>query len=173
MRSEKISILNEVIERVKESEYCFILNYGGLKVEKLSDLRKELVKLDTRMMIVKNSYLAKTAEELQWGDVSEMLSGQTSVVTGTGDVAEVAKLLVKFVKENDRAAVKGANLEQKLLNSEDVTALSKLPSKDVMRATLLSTMLAPATSLVRVMNAPMLNMLYALKAYEEKKESAA
>jgi len=173
MRSEKISILNEVIERVKESEYCFILNYGGLKVEQLSALRKELAKLDTRVMIVKNSYLAKTAEELKWDDISALLSGQTSVVTGTGDVAEVAKMLVKFVKENKSAEVKGANLEQKILNSDDVTALSRLPSKDVMRSILLNTMLAPATSLVRVMNAPMLNMLYALKAYEEKNESAA
>ena len=173
MRSEKISILNEVIERVKESEYCFILNYGGLKVEQLSALRKELVKLDTRMMIVKNSYLAKTAEELEWDDISDILAGQTSIVTGTGDVAEVSKLLVKFVKEHDTAAVKGANLEEKLLSAEDVTALSKLPSKDVMRSILLNTLLAPATSLVRVMNAPMLNMLYALKAYEEKNESAA
>jgi len=173
MRTEKISILNEVIERVRDSDYCYILNYGGLKVEQLSALRSELVNLDTRLMVVKNSYLAKTAEELQWADISSMLSGQTAVVTGKGDVAEVAKVLVKFVKDNKTAEVKGANLEQKILSSEDVTALSTLPSKDVMRATLLNTMLAPATSLVRVMNAPLLNMLYALKAYEEKKESAA
>jgi len=173
MRSEKISILSEVIERVKESDYCFILNYGGLKVEQLSALRKEMVKLDTRVMVVKNSYLAKTAEELAWNDISAMLSGQTAIVTGKGDVAEVAKVLVQFVKDNKNSEVKGANLEQKILSADDVTALSKLPSKDVMRATLLNTLLAPATSLVRVMNAPMLNMLYALKAYEEKKESAA
>jgi large subunit ribosomal protein L10 len=173
MRSEKISILNEVIERVRDSQYCFILNYGGLKVEKLGSLRKNLDKLDTRMMVVKNSYLAKTAAELEWNDISEMLNGQTAVVTGDGDVAEVAKLLVQFVKENKTADVKGANVESKILGSEEVTVLSKLPSKDVMRAILLNTMLAPATGLVRVMNAPLLNMLYALKAYEEKKESAA
>lgn len=173
MRLEKVSILNEVIERVRDAEYCFILNYGGLKVEKLGELRKELDKLDTRMLVVKNSYLAKTAEELAWGDISSMLAGQTSVVTGRGDVAEVAKVLVKFVKDNQTAEVKGANVEEKILSSDDVTALSKLPSKDVMRSILLNTLLAPATSLVRVMSAPMLNMLYALKAYEEQKESAA
>lgn len=172
MRSEKISILNEVIERVKESEYCFILNYGGLKVEQLSALRKELVALDTRVMIVKNSYLAKAAESMKWDDISDLLSGQTAVVTGTGDVAVVAKTLVKFVK-NSKAEVKGANVEQKMLTAEDVVTLSELPSKDVMRSMLLNTMLAPATSMVRVMNAPLLDMLYALKAYEEKNESAA
>ena len=172
MRAEKISILDEVIDRVKESEYCFIFNYGGLKVEQLGSLRKELIKLDTRLMVVKNSYLSMTAKMLEWDDISAMLSGQTSIVTGTGDVAEVAKMLVAFVKDN-KADVKGANVEQKLLSAEEVVTLSKLPSKDVMRSMLLNTMLAPATSLVRVMNAPMLNVLYALKAYEEKNESAA
>lgn len=172
MRTEKISILDEVIDRVKGSDYCFILNYGGLKVEQLNALRKELQSVDTRLMVVKNSYLSKTAEMLKWDDVSALLSGQTAVVTGKGDVAEVAKLLVAFVKGSS-AEVKGANLEHKVLDADDVVALSKLPSKDIMRAMLLGTMLAPATSLVRVMNAPMLNVLYALKAYEEKKESAA
>ncbi|MFO7937640.1 MAG: 50S ribosomal protein L10 [Kiritimatiellia bacterium] len=173
MRSEKVSILNEVIERVKDSDYCFILNYGGVKVEQLRALRNELLKVDTRLMIVKNSYLAKTAEKLGWDDISDLLVGQTSVVTGSGDVAEVAKLLVGFIKEHDAAGVKGANVEEKMLSSEDVTALSKLPNKDAMRSMLLNTLLEPATSLVRVMNAPMLDMLYALKAYEEKNESAA
>ncbi|MDD2598186.1 MAG: 50S ribosomal protein L10 [Kiritimatiellae bacterium] len=172
MRTEKISILDEVIDRVKGSDYCFILNYGGLKVEQLNALRKELQSVDTRLMVVKNSYLSKTAEMLKWDDVSALLSGQTAVVTGKGDVAEVAKLLVAFVKGSS-AEVKGASLEHKVLDADDVVALSKLPSKDIMRAMLLGTMLAPATSLVRVMNAPMLNVLYALKAYEEKKESAA
>lgn len=173
MRAEKVSILNEVIERVRHSKYCFVFNYGGLKVEQLGALRKQLVSMDTRLLVVKNSYLAKTAEELEWSDISALLEGQTSIVTGTGDAAEVAKALVAFVKEHKSAEVKGANLEQKMLSSEDVTTLSKLPGKDVMRSMLLNTMLAPATSLVRVMSAPMLNMLYALKAYEEKKESAA
>jgi len=172
MRSEKISILDEVIDRVKESEFCFIINYGGLKVEQLSALRKELVNVKTRLMVVKNSYLSKTAKMLEWGDISPMLAGQTAIVTGSGDVAEVAKMLVAFAKSS-KTDVKGANVEHKILNAEDVVALSTLPSKDVMRSMLLNTMLAPATSLVRVMNAPMLNVLYALKAYEEKNESAA
>jgi len=55
----------------------------------------------------------------------------------------------------------------------DVEALSKLPSKNAMRAMLLGTLSAPATSLVRVLNAPLLNALYALKAYEEKKNGTA
>jgi len=173
MRSEKISILNEVIERVKASDFCFILNYGGLTVTQLTALRKELLKLNSRAMVVKNTYLARVATELGWADVSSMLSGPTAVITGQGDVTEVAKVLVEFVKKNDKATIKGASLETAALNAADVEALSKLPSKDSMRGMLLGTLLAPATGLVRVLNAPLLNVLYALKAYEEKKNGSA
>jgi large subunit ribosomal protein L10 len=173
MRTEKISILNEVIERVKASDYCFILNYGGLKVTQLTSLRQELTKLNSRAMVVKNTYLGKVAKELGWNDISVMLAGPTAVVTGTGDVTDVAKVLVEFVKKNDKATIKGASLEAAALSAADVEALSKLPSKDAMRGVLLGTLLAPATSLVRVLNAPLLNVLYALKAYEEKKNGSA
>ncbi len=173
MRSEKISILNEVIERVKASDFCFILNYGGLTVTQLTALRKELLKLNSRAMVVKNTYLARVATELGWADVSSMLSGPTAVITGQGDVTEVAKVLVEFVKKNGKATIKGASLETAALNAADVEALSKLPSKDSMRGMLLGTLLAPATGLVRVLNAPLLNVLYALKAYEEKKNGSA
>ena len=173
MRTEKISILNEVIERVKASDFCFILNYGGLKVTQLTALRQALAKLNSRAMVVKNTYLGKIAKDLGWQDISSMLTGPTAVITGSGDVAEVAKALVEFVKKNDKASIKGASLEAAKLSAADVSALSKLPSKDAMRGMLLGTLAAPATSLVRVLNAPLLSALYALKAYEEKKNGSA
>jgi len=173
MRIEKISILNEVIDRVKSSDFCFVLNYGGLKVTQLTTLRKELAKQNAQAMVVKNTYLAKAAKQLEWADVSLMLAGPTAIITGQGDVTEVAKVLTEFVKKNDMASVKGASLEKATLSGADVEALSKLPSKDAMRGMLLGTLLAPATSFVRVLNAPLLNVLYALKAYEDKKNGSA
>jgi large subunit ribosomal protein L10 len=173
MRIEKISILSEVIERVKTSDFCFVLNYGGLKVTQLTTLRKELAKQNSRAMVVKNTYLAKAAKELKWDDISKMLTGPTAIVTGKGDVAEVAKILMEFVKKNEIASVKGGSLEKATLSAADVDSLSKLPSKDVMRAMLLGTLQAPGTSFVRVLNASLLNILYALKAYEDKKNGSA
>ncbi|MCL2104330.1 MAG: 50S ribosomal protein L10 [Kiritimatiellaeota bacterium] len=173
MRIEKTSILNEVIALVKESDFCFAFNFGKLKVTQLTVLRQELAKHQSRAMIVKNTYFAKTAKVLGWTDVSAMLLGPTALVTGKGDVAEVAKVLTEFVKKHETAAVKGANVEQAILSAVDVEALAKLPSKDAMRGMLLGTLMAPATSLVRVLNAPLLNVLYALKAYEEKQNGSA
>jgi len=173
MRTEKTSMLNEVIALVKASDFCFVLNYGKLRVTQFTALRQELAKHQSRVMVVKNTYLAKTAQELGWADISALLLGPTAVITGQGDVAEVAKALTDFVKKNETTVVKGAHVEQALLSAVDVEALSKLPSKDTMRGMLLGTLMAPATSFVRVLNAPLLNVLYALKAYEEKKNGSA
>ena len=173
MRTEKSSILNEVIERVKASDFCFVMNYGGLKVTQLTDLRQTLEKLGARAMVVKNTYMAKVAEEQGWAGVAAMFTGPTAIVTGSGDVTEVAKALVEFAKKSGKADVKGATMDTVTLNAADVVELSKLPSKDVMRGILLGTLTAPATSLVRVLNAPLLNVLYALKAYEDKQNGSA
>lgn len=173
MRTEKSSILNEVIERVKASDFCFVVNYGGLKVTQLTDLRQTLSKLNARAMVVKNTYLARIAEEQGWTGVADMFTGPTAIVTGTGDVTEVAKVLVEVAKKSGKAEVKGATMDAVTLSADDVVELSKLPSKDAMRGMLLGTFMAPATSLVRVLNAPLLNVLYALKAYEDKQNGSA
>lgn len=173
MRIEKIAILREVTERIEGSEYCFLLNYGGSKVTELTELRGELRKLDSRLMVVNNSHLAKVAADQGWHGMAGMFAGPTAIVTGRGEVTEVAKSLMDFVKKSGKATVKGAALDAATLTAEEVAELSKLPSRDVMRGMLLGTLMAPATSFVRVLNAPLLNMLYALQALESQKDGSA
>ncbi len=168
MRLEKTSILNEITERLKASDCTIVLSYGGLTVAELYDLRKAILPMEGRCMIAKNTLIAKAAKDLGWEDVTSMLTGPSAVVTGKGDVSELAKIVCQFVKTHNKAAVKGGALEKSALTAEDVDNLSKLPSKDQMRAQLLATFMAPATNLVRIFVAPAQSVLYVLKAKEEK-----
>ena len=156
MRIEKIAILDEVVARVKDSDYCFILNYGGAGVAKLSKLRADLRKLDSRLLVVKNTYLAKVAKEKGWSDdVNAMLSGPTAVVTGHGEPTAVAKAVMEFVNDKDlagKASVKGADYDNKIVDAAMVEALSKVPGKNELRATLLMLLKEPATRLARVLS---------------------
>ncbi|NLE41209.1 MAG: 50S ribosomal protein L10 [Lentisphaerae bacterium] len=172
-RPEKLSAIQEITALVAQSDYCFILNYGSLTVSAFSELRRELAKVGSKAKVVKNAYLRRAAAEKGWIGLEAVLEGPTAMVTGAGDPAEVAKTIVAFLKKNDKASVKGAQLEAATLSAAQVAQLSELPSKDVMRGTLLGTMLAPATSLVRVLAAPLTGVLYVLKAKEEKDGSAA
>lgn len=154
MRIEKVAILNEVLERVKESDYCFIVNYGGVSVAKITALRNALAAHESRLLIVKNTFLARAAKEKGWSDdVNAMLSGPTAIVTGKGEVTAVAKDVMDFVNGSEgKAAVKGADYDGKIVDAAMVDALSKIPGKDQLRATLLMLFKEPATRLARVLS---------------------
>ncbi len=154
MRIEKVAILNEVVERVKDSDYCFIVNHGGVTVAAMAKLRADLRKVDSRMLVVKNTYLAKVAKEKGWSDdVNAMLVGNTAIVTGHGEPTAVAKAIMEFVKASGgKASVKGADYDNKIVDAAMVEALSKVPGKDQLRATLLMLFKEPATRLARVLS---------------------
>ena len=154
MRLEKVSILNEVVARVKDSDYCFIINHGGVTVAQLAKLRKDLRAQESRLLVVKNSFLAKVAKEKGWDEsVNAMFTGNSAVVTGKGEPTAVAKAIMDFVKDsNGKASVKGADYDNKIVDAAMVEALSKVPGKDQLRATLLMLLKEPATRLARVLS---------------------
>ena len=154
MRIEKVAILDEVVARVKDSDYCFIINHGGVTVAQFAKLRADLRKCDSRLLVVKNTYLAKVAKETGWSDdVNAMLSGNTAIVTGHGEPTAVAKAIMEFVKASaGKASVKGADYDNKIVDAAMVEALSKVPGKNELRATLLMLLKEPATRLARVLS---------------------
>lgn len=173
-RPEKKSAIDEINAVVQNSSYCFLLNYGSLTVASFTALRTSLSAAKSTVKVVKNAYVAKAFEAKGWTIPEAFLSGPTAIITGDGDPAEVAKLIVTFLtkiakdEKAGKASAKGANLEGSVLAANEVEALSKLPSKDVMRATLLATLMAPATNLVRIFAAPATALLYVLNAKADK-----
>lgn len=174
MRIEKIAILDEVIARVKDSDYCFILDHGGVTVAKIAALRAALRKCDSRLLVVKNTFLAKAAKEKGWSDeVNAMFTGNTAIVTGKGEPTAVAKAIMEFVKDSDKkASVKGADYDNKIVDAAMVDALSKIPGKDQLRATLLMLFKEPATRLARVLSEKAKKGGDAAPAAEEKPAEA-
>ena len=154
VRLEKVAILDEVIARVKDSDYCFILNHGGVTVAQFAKLRKALRALDSRLLVVKNTYLAKVAKEKGWSEeVNAMFAGNSAIVTGKGEPTAVAKAIMEFVKDSaGKASVKGADYDNKIVDAAMVEALSKIPGKNELRATLLMLLKEPATRSARVLS---------------------
>ena len=154
IRIEKHAIYDEVSARVKDSDYCFIVNHGGVTVAAMAKLRADLRKVDSRMLVVKNTFLAKVAKEKGWSDdVNAMLAGNTAIVTGHGEPTAVAKAIMEFVKASaGKASVKGADYDNKIVDAAMVEALSKVPGKNELRATLLMLLKEPATRLARVLS---------------------
>ena len=89
MRIEKVAILDEVVARVKESDYCFIINHGGVDVASIAKLRADLRDCESRLLVVKNSFLAKVAKEKGWSEdvAREYLANVTSCLLCCADLS--------------------------------------------------------------------------------------
>lgn len=173
MRSERTAILQEVKAKLAETDFVFVADHTGITVGQSNALRRDLRKLETEIHVVKNTYLGLAARELDMPDLSDFLTGPTSVITGRGDLVEVAKVLSAFLKDKNKAAVKGGCLDGELITSADIDALAKMPPREQMLGMFVGTVAAPMQQLVGVMNQKLLSVLYALKAVESKKNEAA
>ena len=173
MRPEKVFVVEDLQERFQKSPFLFVADYTGLNVTQFGDLRNRLVEAGARCQVVKNSFLRKAAATVGYPDFSDLLGGQTAVVTGDKDVCAAAKVVKKFAGETKKFTVKVGVLDNRLLNTRDIEALAEMPSKEALQAQLLGLLLTPATSLVRLLNEPASMLARALQAAVEKQEKAA
>ncbi len=170
MRAEKQYISNEYLARLNASPFFIVVDYRGLKVGPMTELRKRLHKAGAEMHVVKNSIFRLAVKETGVGDVGTSLNGQLAVVTGQKDVSSAAKIVKTFGAEFDKPKVRFGYLKNQRLESADIIALADLPSIEVLRSKLLGVLLAPATKLATVLNAPGTQLVRVLQARVEKGE---
>lgn len=168
MRAEKQYITREYVGRLNQSPFFIVVDYQGLKVGPITELRKRLAKVNSEMHVVKNSIFRVAAQEAGVADLNGSLAGQLAVVTGQRDIAGAAKVLKSFHAEFDRPKVKFGYLNSKRIEPAEIQAVADLPSIDVLRGKLLGLLVSPATSLVRLLQTPASQLVRVLKAKSEK-----
>jgi large subunit ribosomal protein L10 len=168
MRAEKQTLTKEYLKRLNASPFFIVVDYKGLNVGHMTELRKRLVKAGAEVHVVKNSIFRIAAKEAGVTDLNGTLAGQIAVVTGQRDISTAAKAVKTFGSEIDRLKVKFGYLNSQRLADTDIMTLADLPSMEVLRAKLLGVLNAPATKLVRLMNTPASQMARVLQARVEK-----
>jgi len=172
MRPEKEAMLNEIRDRVDASSYVILTDYASMDVATTEALRGKLSDVDAEFHVVKNRLFKHLAEDVGGPSLKEGLSGRTAMVTGTGDVSDVTRVLRDFIKEKEAPALKMGALEGGFLSGADLKDLANLPSKDELRAKLVGTLAAPMSQTVGVLQQKLSTLLYVLKAVETKKSEA-
>lgn len=171
MRPEKKSIYDEISARVNDSEYLLVAEYKGLKVEQISDLRRQLRKEGSRMQVVKNRLVRLIAREKGWEKMAPSLKGQLAIVTGK-NVVQAAKTLKMFNGASGMPQVKVGYMGNVYLTAAQIDALAELPPREVLLGQVVGTIAAPLSRLVGVLNQKVLSVVYVLKAIENKKNEA-
>jgi large subunit ribosomal protein L10 len=171
-RPEKKAIIDEVRTRMEEAGFVILADCRGMSVETMGDLRGRLISQSSTLVVAKNSYIGRASEDVGWTEVEQFLDGPTALITGTGELSDVAKTLKEFAKETSLPSVKGGRLGDQTLSADDVKEIADIPSREVMYSILAGTLAAPMTQVVGVMQQKVLSLLYVLKAVEEKKSNA-
>lgn len=168
MRAEKQFLTKEYVTRLNASPFFIVVNYSGLKVGHLTELRKRLNKAGAEVHVVKNSVFRVAAREAGVGDLNGALAGQIAVVTGQRDISVAAKVVKTFGAEFDRLKVQFGYLNNQRLEPAEILTLADLPSLEALRSRLLGVLAAPATKLVVLLNTPATQLARVLQARTEK-----
>ena len=123
-------------------------DYRGMTVAQLTELRTQLRKNDAQYRVIKNRFAKIAMKDLGKGGAEEQMVGPTAVALAKGDESNVvAKALFEAIKNGAPMQVKGALIDGELMSAESVEALSKLPTKLELIASLMGTMKAPVQKL--------------------------
>ncbi|MBV7391526.1 MULTISPECIES: 50S ribosomal protein L10 [Enterococcus] len=160
--AKKSAIVDEVVEKFKAASSVVIVDYRGLTVEEVTNLRKQLRDENVEMKVIKNSILSRAAVIAGLDGLGEVFTGPTAVAFSNDDVVAPAKIMAEFAKTANELEIKGGIIEGKVASIEEITALAKLPNRDGLLSMLLS-----------VLQAPVRNVAYAVKAVAEKEEEVA
>mgnify|MGYP001036780208 FL=1 len=160
--AKKETLVQAAAEKFESAASVVIVDYRGLTVEEVTNLRKQLRDAGVEMKVIKNSILSRAAKKVGLDGLDEVFTGPTAVAFSNDDVVAPAKIIDEFAKDAKALEIKGGVIEGKVSSVEQITALAKLPNREGLLSMLLS-----------VLQAPVRNVAYAVKAVAEKEDGDA
>jgi large subunit ribosomal protein L10 len=135
------------------ADAAILIDYKGINVPQVTELRRELRKASASYKVVKNTLAKRALKGTAYESLAEHFEGTTAIAYTGADPVGMAKTLTTFMKGAPMLQIKAAVVQGQTLKAADVTGLANLPGKPELYAKLLFLLQAPATSLVRVLSA--------------------
>ncbi|MDO7908361.1 50S ribosomal protein L10 [Paenibacillus sp. JX-17] len=158
----KQEAVEAVTAKLRDSATTVVVDYRGLTVAQVTELRKQLREAGIEFQVLKNTLLRRATATAELTELDEVLTGPTAIAFSTDDAVAPAKILNDFSKKNDALKLKGGVVEGRVVGVDEVKALAELPSREGLLSMLLS-----------VLQAPVRNFALAVKAVSEKEEQSA
>lgn len=155
----KKQIVTEIADKFRASKSTIVVDYRGLSVSEVTELRKQLRDAGIDFKVYKNTLTRRAAEAAEIAGLNEALTGPNAIAFSNDDVVAPAKILNDFAKKHEALEIKAGVIEGNLATLEEVKALAELPSREGLLSMLLS-----------VLQAPMRNFALVTKAVAEQKE---
>lgn len=156
---QKKQVVDEIAEKLQASNSIVVVDYRGLNVAEVTELRKQLREAGIEFKVYKNTLTRRAAEAAGLEGINDVLVGPNAIAFSNEDVVAPAKIINEFAKKNEALEIKAGIIEGTISSVEDVKALAELPSREGLLSMLLS-----------VLQAPVRNFALATKAVAEQKE---
>ena len=156
---QKKQLVTEIQEKLQGSVSTIVVDYRGLSVTEVTELRKQLREAGVEFKVYKNSMTRRAAEGAGFGGLNENLTGPNAIAFSTEDAVSPAKIINNFAKKHEALEIKAGVMEGNIISVEEVKALAELPSREGLLSMLLS-----------VLQAPIRGLAIATKAVADQKE---
>ncbi len=171
-RDEKAAVIDEIADQIRGSEAVFAVDYRGISVPQAAELRESLRGSESTFRVTKNTLTVLAADKAEQESLKDFLAGPTALTFVKGDVAAAAKSLSDFQKaQPDLLPFKGGTLNGVAIDAAQITALAKLPTRDVLYQQLVGIVASPISGLARTLNALIGGLAIQLGQINEKKQS--
>jgi large subunit ribosomal protein L10 len=170
--SQKKEIVERLAKTLEESTIAILVDYKGLNVAQITELRTRFRAENVYMEVVKNTLLAHASEGNDAALMKDFYKGPTAIVLSKTDPVAPAKILLDFSKTNEKLQIKAGVLSGKLLSQDDIKQLAKLPSKEELLGKLVCLLNAVPTSFVNVLAGVPRSFVNVLNAIRDQKEAA-
>ncbi len=168
-KKQKVQLREQFVAKFKEANGAILAEYRGMTVAELSDLRTLLRKANSEFKVIKNRVAKKGAEEGGLDLIREDFKGPCGLVLLKGDPVEAAKVALEFQKDHPKFVLKCGLIDNQRLNLSQLEDISKLPSKEVLLAKILGSLVAPHKGIMGVLSSVPRQLVQVINAIKDKK----
>lgn len=166
-KEEKKKILESLIEKIKKQKTIIFIDFTGLKVENMFELRKSLKKAGNQLKVAKKTLITLALKDSGLKSEIDKLKGEIGMVFGYEDELSAAKLVYQFSKKNPNLKILGGFFENQFKSAQDFISLAEIPSRQELLARLTGSILAPVSNFVRVLEGNLKGLVYVLSAIKK------
>jgi large subunit ribosomal protein L10 len=170
-RDQKAAAIAEIAASIDESHAVFAVDYRGISVPQVAELRSQLRQADATFKVVKNSLTERAADQVGAETLKALLEGPTALTFVRGDIATAAKAIADYGRATQLLPFKGGLMEGAALDPDQIRSLSRLPSREVLYGQLVGVVASPVSGLVRSLSALIGGLASALGQVREKMQS--
>jgi large subunit ribosomal protein L10 len=169
-KDQKEKVVAELADRLRASDTLLVADYRGLTMPQIDTLRTRLLESGARFTVVKNTLTRRAAEAAGADALLALLEGPIAIafLEADGDMVAAAKALADAARETRVLAIRGGLMQGRTVSAEEIETLATLPPLDALRGQVLGAVVAPLTTFVALLNAPLQNLIGLIDARIEQ-----